>query len=126
MNKNRLYLSLVYLYDFVAENKDEYSQDIGEIIYALSTESQHVLAEFVRDLLFEIAKTPSCAMYKLIKSNPDLTVDNFLRYTQDKRFNEVKGLSLAPFPKFVRAMSLRDRGVNLPQWFEELKGKINE
>lgn len=36
MNKNRLYVSLVYLYDFVAENKDEYSQDIGEIVYALS------------------------------------------------------------------------------------------
>lgn len=80
----------------------------------------------MRDLLFEIAKTPSCAMYKVIKSNPDLTVDNFLRYTQDKRFNEVKGLSLATFPKFVQAMSLRDRVVNISRWFEDLKREINE
>lgn len=75
--KNRLYVSLAYLYDFVAENKDEYSQNIGEIVYALSTEGQQVLARVMRDLLFEIAKTPSCAMYKVIKSNPDLTVDDF-------------------------------------------------
>lgn len=80
----------------------------------------------MRDLLFEIAKTPSCAMYKVIKSIPDLTVFDVLHYTKDKRLTKVGGLSLAPFPKFVQAMSLRDRVVNLPRWFEELKRKINE
>ena len=125
MNKNRLYVSLVYLYDFVTENKDEYSQNIGEIIYALSTEGQQVLAEVVRDSLFAIADSPSCAMYKVIKSNPDLTVDDFLRYTKDKRLTKVGGLSLAPFPKFVQAMSSRDIIVNLPRWFEDLKREIN-
>lgn len=126
MNKNRLYVSLAYLYDFVAENKDEYSQNIGEIVYALSTEGQQVLARVMRDLLFEIAKTPSCAMYKVIKSNPDLTVDDFLRYTRDKRLTKVGGLSLAPYFKFAQAMSSHDIIVSLPRWFEDLKREINE
>lgn len=80
----------------------------------------------MRDLLFEIAKTPSCAMYKLIKSNPDLTVDAFLRYTKDKRLNAVGQMSLAPFLMFVEAMSSRDIQIGLPRWFEKLKEKINE
>lgn len=79
----------------------------------------------MRDLLFEIAKTPSCAMYKVIKSHPGLTVYDVLHYTKDKRLNKVGGLSLAPLHKFAQAMSLRDRVVNLPRWFEELKRKLN-
>lgn len=126
MNKNRLYVSIVYLYDFVSERNDEYAQQIGEMVYALSTEGQQVLAEVMRDLLFAIAKSPSCAMYKAIKSNPDMTVDDFLRYTKDKRLIRVEGLSLAPYLKFAKAMSSRDIQVNLPRWFEELKRKINE
>lgn len=79
----------------------------------------------MHDYLFDIARAPTCDMHKLIKRNPDMTVDNFLRYTQDKRFNEVRGVSFAPFPKFVQAMTSHDIIVNLPRWFEDLKEEIN-
>ena len=125
MDRTKLYTALVFLFDFASE-KNNHAKYIGEIIYALSPKGQQVLAEIVHDYLFDIAYTPTCDMYKLIKSNPDMTVDDFLRYTQDKRFNEVRGVSYAPFPKFAQAMTSHDIIVNLPRWFEQLKEEISE
>lgn len=121
---NKLYVSLAFLYDLASENT-EYTRKISNLVNYLNSDAQKVLAEVVSDTLFTIARTPDCTMYDLIKFSPDLTLDEFLQYTQDKRCNRVQNLSLAPLPKFINAMSDRDINVNLPRWFEQIKRKIN-
>ena len=119
------YTSVARLYDLASDNP-KFAKDVYNIIKLFDDNGKKYIAEVVRDTIFVIADQPTCGMYKLIQQNPDLDIDKFFRYTQNKSTSEVWRLSLRPLPFFVNGMASRDIQVNLPRWFEELKRKITE
>lgn len=118
------YTSVARLYDLASDNP-KFAKDVYNIIKLFDDNGKKYVAEVVRDTIFVIADMPTCRMYKLIQQTPDLDIDSFLRYTQDRLISEVGEISLRPLFFFVQAMSSRDILVSLPRWFEELKRKIN-
>ena len=118
------YASVARLYDLASDNP-KFAKDVYNIIKLFDDNGKKYVAEVVRDTIFEIADMPTCRMYKLIQQMPDLDIDSFLRYTQDRLISEVGEISLRPLFFFVQAMSSRDILVSLPRWFEELKRKVN-